>query len=81
MVTIVAPGDLEAAQLNLFWHNRMQEKLTPIKAAGRFDIHPRKVRTPMRRYSIANGVASVGAGNARSSAARSCFVRRSVSAA
>ena len=46
MVTIVAPADLEAARLHLFWHNRMQEKLTPIKAAGRFRIHPRKVRAP-----------------------------------
>ena len=46
MVMIVAPADLEAARLNLFWHNRMQEKLTPIKAAGRLGIHPRKVRAP-----------------------------------
>src|SRR3981081_3961218 len=33
------------------------------------------------RYSIANGVGSVGAGNARSSAARSSLVRRSAEAA
>ena len=46
MVMIVAPADLEAARLNFFWHNRMQEKLTPIKAAGRFGIHPRKVSAP-----------------------------------
>ncbi len=53
------------------------------RLAARTRRCPRTCRAQHRccRYNIANGVASVGGGNARSSAARSSFVRRSSRAA